>query len=204
MLALGLFLIGLPNAFLWGLLAAVFRFVPYVGPWIAAVFPIALSLAVFETWTQPLLVLGLFAVMSFASGRLYDRVGAKATVTAGTVCLAVGPFLLSLIPEDAGYASFVPGLAVTGIGVGLFHPSVTTAAVTLATTGIRGVAKSAASRSAANSSSTGRIREQWNGAPTPKRVTSTSSPAARAAAARAVSASTPATVPDTTVWVSAL
>jgi MFS family permease len=75
-------------------------------------------------------MLGLFAAMSFASGRLYDRVGAKATVTAGTVCLAVGPFLLSLIPEDAGYASFVPGLAVTGIGVGLFYPSVTTAAVT--------------------------------------------------------------------------
>ena len=75
-------------------------------------------------------MLGLFAVMSFVSGRLYDRIGAKATVTAGAVCLAIGPFLLSLIPDDAGYASFVPGLAVTGIGVGLFYPSVTTAAVT--------------------------------------------------------------------------
>jgi EmrB/QacA subfamily drug resistance transporter len=75
-------------------------------------------------------MLGLFTVMSFVSGRLYVRIGAKATVVAGTVCLAVGPFLLSLVPDDAGYGSFVPGLAVTGIGVGLFYPSVTTAAVT--------------------------------------------------------------------------
>jgi EmrB/QacA subfamily drug resistance transporter len=75
-------------------------------------------------------MLGLFAVMSFVSGRMYERLGAKATVVAGTVCLALGPFLLSIVPEDAGYGSFVPGLAVTGIGVGLFYPSVTTAAVT--------------------------------------------------------------------------
>jgi EmrB/QacA subfamily drug resistance transporter len=75
-------------------------------------------------------MLGVFAVMSFISQRLYTRIGAKATVVAGAVCLAIGPFLLSLIPDDATYASFVPGLAVTGIGVGLFYPSVTTAAVT--------------------------------------------------------------------------
>jgi EmrB/QacA subfamily drug resistance transporter len=75
-------------------------------------------------------MLGLFAVCSFASGRLYERLGAKPTVLAGTICLAVGPFLLSLVPSDAGYGSFVPGLAVTGIGVGLFYPSITTAAVT--------------------------------------------------------------------------
>jgi Na+/melibiose symporter-like transporter len=75
-------------------------------------------------------MLGLFALCSFASGRVYDRIGAKLTVFIGTVCLAIGPFLLSIVPDDAGYGSFVPGLAVTGIGVGIFYPSVTTAAVT--------------------------------------------------------------------------
>ena len=42
----GLYLIGVPNALLWGLLATVLRFVPYLGPILAAVCPIALSLAV--------------------------------------------------------------------------------------------------------------------------------------------------------------
>ena len=60
-LAVGLYFIGIPNPVLWGLLGMVLRFLPYIGPWLAAVFPIALSVAIFEGWTQPLLTLGLFA-----------------------------------------------------------------------------------------------------------------------------------------------
>jgi dipeptide/tripeptide permease len=51
-------------------------------------------------------------------------------ITAGTACLAVGPFLLSLFEADSSYGVLVPGLLVTGLGVGLFYPSITTAAVT--------------------------------------------------------------------------
>jgi predicted PurR-regulated permease PerM len=57
---LGLALLGVPHALLWGLLGAALRFVPYIGPWIAALAPIALSLAVFSGWTRPLLVVALF------------------------------------------------------------------------------------------------------------------------------------------------
>jgi predicted PurR-regulated permease PerM len=62
-IALGLFLIGLPYAILWGSLAAALRFIPYVGAWVAALLPLTLALAVFQGWQQPLLVLGLFAVL---------------------------------------------------------------------------------------------------------------------------------------------
>src|ERR671924_1858075 len=51
---IGLFLIGVPYAVLWGFLAAALRFIPYVGPAVAAVLPIGLSLAAFEGWLQPL------------------------------------------------------------------------------------------------------------------------------------------------------
>src|SRR4029453_11079424 len=50
----GVFLIGVPYAILWGFLAAVLRFIPYVGPVVSAFFPSALSLAVFPGWGQPL------------------------------------------------------------------------------------------------------------------------------------------------------
>ncbi len=64
MVALGLWLIGLPNAVLWGLLAAVLRFVPYVGIWIAAALPVVLSLAVFpHGWMAPVAVLALFLLL---------------------------------------------------------------------------------------------------------------------------------------------
>jgi predicted PurR-regulated permease PerM len=48
LVAAGLVIIGLPGALFWGLTAALLRFVPYVGTWVAAVMPIVLSLAVFD------------------------------------------------------------------------------------------------------------------------------------------------------------
>jgi len=60
---LGLWLLGVPYAPLWGLLAAALRFIPYVGIWVAALLPFALSVALFAGWTTPLLVLGLFLAL---------------------------------------------------------------------------------------------------------------------------------------------
>jgi hypothetical protein len=60
--AAGLFLLGVPFALVWGVFAALLRFIPYVGAWIAASVPIVLSLLVFEGWMRPLAVLGLYLV----------------------------------------------------------------------------------------------------------------------------------------------
>lgn len=56
---LGLWLFGLPAAALFGAITALLRFVPYLGPWVAATLPIALSVAVFESWA-PTLGIALF------------------------------------------------------------------------------------------------------------------------------------------------
>ena len=60
---LGSLLIGLPYAFLWGSLAAVLRFIPYVGPWAAAFLVSLAGLAVFDGWLQPLLIVGMFVTL---------------------------------------------------------------------------------------------------------------------------------------------
>jgi predicted PurR-regulated permease PerM len=70
--AAGLFAVGMPNAVLWGLLATILRFIPYIGPWIAAVMPIALSLAVFDGWLRPLVVIGLFVVLELVSNNIME------------------------------------------------------------------------------------------------------------------------------------
>jgi predicted PurR-regulated permease PerM len=61
-ISLGLFLIGVPSPALWGVMAGLFRLVPYVGILIASTLPLVLSLAVFDGWAHPLMVLALFAV----------------------------------------------------------------------------------------------------------------------------------------------
>ena len=71
-IGLGLWLIGVPSAILWGILAAVLRFVPYIGAAIAAAFPMALALAVDPTWSMLLWTLALFLVVEPIVGHVVE------------------------------------------------------------------------------------------------------------------------------------
>ena len=60
LIGIGLWLIGVPSPALWGVFAALMRFVPYIGSFIAAAFPIMLAAAVDPGWSMALLTLALF------------------------------------------------------------------------------------------------------------------------------------------------
>jgi EmrB/QacA subfamily drug resistance transporter len=75
-------------------------------------------------------VMVVFAATSFASGTLYDKLGARTVVSAGAAFLGVGIFMLSFLEAGWDYVDLVPGMVVLGLGIGLFYSSVTTAAVT--------------------------------------------------------------------------
>jgi predicted PurR-regulated permease PerM len=59
----GLYLLGVPYALVWGALGAALRYVPYVGPVIGAGGPILASLAAMPGWTGPLSVIAMFVVL---------------------------------------------------------------------------------------------------------------------------------------------
>jgi predicted PurR-regulated permease PerM len=65
-IGVGLQLIGVPFAVLWGCLAGLLRFIPYVGPAVAFVLPLVFAFAHFSGWAQPLEVVALFAVVEVA------------------------------------------------------------------------------------------------------------------------------------------
>jgi len=71
-IGLGLWLIGVPSAILWGILAAILRFVPYIGAAIAAAFPLALAVAVDPTWTMLLWTVALFVVVEPVVGHVIE------------------------------------------------------------------------------------------------------------------------------------
>lgn len=70
--ALGLWLIGVPGALLWGLIATVLRFVPYAGPVIAAVFPLAMAFAVDPGWQMLAWTLALVITIELVSNNLVE------------------------------------------------------------------------------------------------------------------------------------
>ncbi|MGZ8484336.1 MAG: AI-2E family transporter [Candidatus Binatia bacterium] len=67
-----LFFFGLPYAILWGFLAALLRFIPYIGSWAAAILPTALALAVFQGWLWPLLVFALIVGMEIVIATILE------------------------------------------------------------------------------------------------------------------------------------
>ena len=69
---LGLWAIGLPYALVWGVLAALLRFIPYAGPASAFALPFIFSLAHFTGIQGPLEVLGLFAVLEVAANSFLE------------------------------------------------------------------------------------------------------------------------------------
>jgi predicted PurR-regulated permease PerM len=68
----GLTFIGVPNPVLFGILAMVLRFVPYIGAVIAAACPIALAIAVDPGWTMTFLTIALFAVVEPLIGQVIE------------------------------------------------------------------------------------------------------------------------------------
>ncbi len=75
-------------------------------------------------------MMATFAIVSFAAGPLYNRVGAKLVIATGAGCLTAGMVLLSLIQTDSSYTALLPGMIVLGVGIGLFYSAITTAGVT--------------------------------------------------------------------------
>ena len=75
----GLWLIGVPYAALWGCMAAMMRFIPYVGAAVAFLLPLVFSVAYFPGWRQPVEVVVFFGVVEVALSYLEPVVYGKST-----------------------------------------------------------------------------------------------------------------------------
>ncbi|MHB1561252.1 MAG: AI-2E family transporter, partial [Isosphaeraceae bacterium] len=76
--SLGLLAIGVRYALLWGFLGAMLRYLPYIGPYLAAMFPLSLTVAMFGGWGETVMVLALFltlelVISNFIEPRLYGQ-----------------------------------------------------------------------------------------------------------------------------------
>lgn len=127
-IAIGLLLLGVPYALLWGFLTAVLRFIPYVGVWLGAVLLVIFALAAFPTWLPPLLVAGLFVGLELACSFALEPFlyGQSAGVSQVALLCSVtfwawlwGPIgLLLATPLTVClvvFAKHVPGLEFVGI-----------------------------------------------------------------------------------------
>jgi predicted PurR-regulated permease PerM len=126
-----LWAIGLPNAPLWGALAAILRFVPYIGGALSALLPMALAAAVEPGWTSLLLTAALFGVAEFLTAHIIEPLlfGTNTRISPLAVLLAAafwttiwGPIgLILAMPITLAlvvFADHVPMLSPIGVLLG--------------------------------------------------------------------------------------
>jgi len=85
-----LYAIGVPNALLWGVLAGLLRFLPYIGPPVGALAPVLFSLAVFDGWNHALMVLSFFVVIEIVVANFIEPMlyGARTGISSLAVLVA--------------------------------------------------------------------------------------------------------------------
>ncbi len=97
LLTAGLLVLQVPYALLWGFLAAGLRFIPYIGPWVGALFPIVMSFAISEGWWQPLAVFSFVLALELISNNVVEPlVLGRSTGVSPTALLISAAFWLFL------------------------------------------------------------------------------------------------------------
>jgi predicted PurR-regulated permease PerM len=130
-IGLSLWAIGVPNAPLWGAIAAILRFVPYIGGALSALLPMALAAAVEPGWTMLLLTAALFGAAELITAQVIEPVlfGANTRVSPLAVLLSAAfwaaiwgpvglilamPITISLVV----FAEHMPMLSFVGVILG--------------------------------------------------------------------------------------
>lgn len=72
LVAAGLMLIGLEYALLWGFIAGVLRYIPFIGAWVGAILPTSLTVAVFPGWLPTVEVIALFLVLDIINNNFLE------------------------------------------------------------------------------------------------------------------------------------
>jgi predicted PurR-regulated permease PerM len=116
-----LYFIGVPNAFLWGVLAALLKFVPYVGTLAGAAMPILLSLAVFDGWTKPLLALAAFVVIEIVTSYVIEPVLFATQTGVSSLAILVAAIFWAALWGPVGLLLSTP-LTVCIVVIGRYIP----------------------------------------------------------------------------------
>ena len=129
--AIGLWIIGrtlghadppFPSVVLWGLLCALLRFIPYIGPWIAAVFPIVLSLAVYKEFNVFIATVSLFVVIELLSNNFMEPMLYGSSTGMSTVAILVSAVFWTWLWGPIGLLLATP-LTVCLVVLGKYVPA---------------------------------------------------------------------------------
>src|SRR6202046_3645656 len=121
-LGIGLSLIGIPNALLWAVLTLVLRFLPYVGLWISAFFPLVLSVAISTTWREPILTLGLYCFLEAFTNNVIEPIVLGGSAGMSPLAVIVSAMVWTWLWGPIGLLLSTP-LTASLVALGRYFPA---------------------------------------------------------------------------------
>ena len=117
----GLYFIGVPSPLLWGILATLLRFIPYVGPWIAAAAPLSLAFAVDPGWNMLIMAVILFLTLELISNNIIEPLLYGASTGISVVALLLAALFWTWLWGPMGLLLSTP-LTVCLVVLGKYMP----------------------------------------------------------------------------------
>jgi predicted PurR-regulated permease PerM len=108
----GLLLLGIPHAFLFGFIASILTFIPYVGILIASLLPISMAWITYNSIWYPLGVIGIFALVQYLEANLIFPLAVSSRLKINTLVTIAFIFAGAIIWGVSGMILFIPFLGI--------------------------------------------------------------------------------------------
>lgn len=106
--SVGLLLLGVPHAILFGFIASVLTFIPYIGIIVGAMLPMAMSWITYDSIWYPLGVVGIFAFVQYLEANVIFPLAVSSRLNVNTLVMILAIFAGGILWGMAGMILFVP------------------------------------------------------------------------------------------------
>ena len=130
--SLGLLLLGIPHAFLFGFIASILTFIPYVGIMVGALLPITIAWATNDSIWYPIGVVGVFAFVQYLEANVIFPFAVSNRLKVNTLVVLISIFAGGLLWGISGMILFVPFVGIAKL-ISDHDPRLATLSMTLGT-----------------------------------------------------------------------
>ena len=135
--SIGLLVLGIPHAILFGFIASILTFVPYVGIMAGSLLPIAIAWITHDSIWYPIGIIGVFAFVQYLEANVIFPLAVSNRLNVNTLVMLVAIFAGSILWGLAGMILFVPFVGIAKL-IADHNPEWRTLSMILGNRGVKG------------------------------------------------------------------
>ena len=110
--SVGLLLLGIPHPFLFGFIAAILTFIPYVGIIVGSLLPITMAWITYDSLWYPLGIVAVFTFVQYLEANVIFPIAVSNRLNVNTLVMLIAIFAGSILWGMAGMILFVPFVGI--------------------------------------------------------------------------------------------